>query len=112
MPPRRGGRGSCRGCSGTSSTSAAIKIAEVSPADLVLYGRGVKTERHWWNGDRTVRGRRDVYIRTDGASWEVEARAGGGTGRSKIYQCPGRKSAEILAGAWMDPQSRWQVMAP
>jgi hypothetical protein len=72
----------------------------------------VKTESHWWNGNRTPRGRRDVYIRTDGESWEVEARAGGEAGRSKIYQCPGRQSAEILAQAWMDGQSRWQVVAP
>jgi len=53
-----------------------------------------------------------VYIRTDGVSWEVEARAGGGAGRSKIYPCPGRQSAEILAGAWMGGESRWQVVAP
>ncbi|MCW3839726.1 hypothetical protein ONA70_06405 [Micromonospora yasonensis] len=72
----------------------------------------MKTERHWWNGNRTVRGRRDVYIRTDGESWEVEARAGGDAGRSKIHQCPGRQSAEILARAWMDGQSRWQAVAP
>jgi hypothetical protein len=72
----------------------------------------VRVERHWWNGDRTVRGRRDVYIRTDGESWEVEAQAGGGSGRSKIYSCPGQQSAEILAGAWMTGPSRWQVMAP
>lgn len=78
----------------------------------MLYGQRVRIERHWWNGDRTVRGRRDVYIRTDGEAWEVEARTGGGAGRSKIYQCPGRQSAEILAGAWMGAQSQWQVVAP
>ncbi|OKI47521.1 hypothetical protein A6A27_36735 [Micromonospora sp. CB01531] len=89
-----------------------MKIANVPHSGRVLYGLWVRTERHWWNGDRTVRGRRDVYIRTDGESWEVEARAGGGAGRSKIHQCPGRKSAEILAGAWMDGQGRWQVVAP
>jgi hypothetical protein len=81
-------------------------------AGLVLYGRGVRVERHWWNGDSTVRGRRDVYIRTDGDSWEVEARAGGGAGRSKIQECPGRQSAEILAQAWMAGRSRWQVATP
>lgn len=52
-----------------------------------------------------------MYIRTDGESWEVEARAGGAAGRSKIHQCPSRQSAEILAGAWMGEQSRWQVVA-
>lgn len=80
--------------------------------DLVLYGLFVRIERHWWNGDRSARGRRDVYIRTDGEHWEVEAQAGGGAGRSKIYQCPGRQSAEILAGAWMDRHTRWQQVAP
>ncbi|GAA2343009.1 hypothetical protein [Dactylosporangium salmoneum] len=70
----------------------------------------MRIERHWWNGDSTVRGRRDVYIRTDGESWEVEAQAGGGTGRSKIHQCPSRQSAEILAGAWMAGRSRWQAV--
>src|ERR1051326_9468079 len=60
-------------------------------------GQSVRIERHWWNGDRTTRGRRDVYIRTDGDSWEVEARAGGGPGRSKIFQCPGPTPAESLA---------------
>lgn len=88
------------------------KIVNIPHSGRVLYGRWVRVERHWWNGDRTVRGRRDVYIRTDGESWEVEARAGGGAGRSKIYPCPGRQSAEILAGAWMAGQSRWQVMVP
>lgn len=78
----------------------------------MLYGQAVRLERHWWNGDRSVRGRRDVYIRTDGVYWEVQAQAGGGEGRSKTYQCPGRQSAEILAGAWMAGPTRWQLVAP
>lgn len=78
----------------------------------MLYGRWVRVERHWWNGDRSVRGRRDVYIRTDGESWEVEVQAGGGTGRSKVYECPGRQSAEILAGAWMGGPGRWLLVPP
>jgi hypothetical protein len=72
----------------------------------------VRVERHWWNGERSARWRRDVYIRTDGVRWEVEAQAGGGTGRSKVHHCPGRQSAEILAGAWMGGRSEWQLMTP
>lgn len=53
-----------------------------------------------------------MYIRTDGQAWEVEARTGGGAGRSKVYPCPGRQSAEILAGAWMDEQHQWRLVAP
>jgi len=53
-----------------------------------------------------------VYIRTDGEHWEVEAQAGGGTGRSKVYRCPGPQSAEILAGAWMGERTRWRLVTP
>jgi hypothetical protein len=84
----------------------------VPRSGAVLYGQAVRLERHWWNGDRSARGRRDVYIRTDGVSWEVQAQAGGGEGRSKVLQCPGRQSAEILAGAWMAGQTRWQLVSP
>lgn len=74
------------------------------------YGERVRVEQHWWNGEAGLRRRRDVFIRTDGERWEVEARAGGGTGRSKVHHCPGRHSAEILAGAWMNADMQWQSM--
>jgi hypothetical protein len=45
------------------------KIIRGCPAGEVLYGGQVRVERHWWNGDRTTLGRRDVYIRTDGQLW-------------------------------------------
>ncbi|WP_189114128.1 hypothetical protein [Pilimelia terevasa] len=71
----------------------------------------MRVERQWWNGERSARARRDVYIRTDGEHWEVEAQAGGDAGRSTVHQCPGRQSAEILAQAWMGGPSRWQQVA-
>jgi hypothetical protein len=78
----------------------------------VLYGGQVRVERHWWNGNRTLGGRRDVYIRTDGERWEVEAQTGGAGGRSKVQQCPGQASAEILAGAWLGGRPEWRELAP
>ena len=30
----------------------------------------MKIERHWWNGITSPRGRRDVYILTDGERWD------------------------------------------
>ena len=78
----------------------------------MLYGRRVRVERHWWNGDRSLRGRRDVYIRTDGEQWEVQAQAGGDAGRSKVHSCPGLLSAEILADAWMQGRARWRLLPP
>lgn len=61
--------------------------------------------RHWWNGRAENRGRRDVFIRTDGHLWEVEARTGG---RSAVHQCPGPASAVILADAWMGGRQGWR----
>ena len=70
----------------------------------------MRVERHWWNGDRTASGRRDVYIRTDGHRWEVKAQAGGDNGRSKVQECPSHSSAEILAGAWRGGRPGWREM--
>ncbi|WP_091669433.1 hypothetical protein [Micromonospora auratinigra] len=67
-------------------------------------------EEHWWNGDRTTRGRRDVYIRTDGRQWQVQAQIGGATGRSKIQDCPSRGAATILAGAWRGSGTGWREL--
>nr|WP_205862557.1 hypothetical protein [Planosporangium thailandense] len=78
----------------------------------VLYGQPVRIERHWWNGNRSSRGRRDVYIRTDGQRWEVEAQTGGTAGRSKVHHCPSRSSAEILADAWLGGRPEWRELVP
>ncbi|MBX6357168.1 MAG: hypothetical protein IRZ05_15110 [Micromonosporaceae bacterium] len=72
----------------------------------------MRVERHWWNGNRSARGRRDVFIRTDGVRWEVEARTGGAEGRSKVQQCPGQASAEILADAWLGGRPEWRQLVP
>jgi hypothetical protein len=72
----------------------------------------VKVERHWWNGSLNPRGRRDVYIRSDGERWEVVARAGGDPGRSRVHPCPGRTTAEILASAWRGASTEWRELTP
>ena len=76
-----------------------------------MYGQWMRVERHWWNGSRSERGRRDVYIRTDGQRWEVMAQTGGATGRSKVHLCPSRASAEILANAWLGGRPDWSEVA-
>lgn len=81
-----------------------------SPAD-VHYGCAVIVERHWWNGNRTGPARRDVYVRTNGEVWEVEAQAGGADGRSTIQQCPGKASAMILADAWLGGRPGWRELS-
>jgi hypothetical protein len=67
----------------------------------------VRVEQHWWNGDVRL-ARRDVYVRTDGQLWEVEAQMGGPQGKSKVQQCPGKASALILADAWRGPRWQWR----
>ncbi|MFC0003791.1 hypothetical protein [Micromonospora siamensis] len=67
-------------------------------------------EEHWWNGDATVRGRRDVYIRTDGQRWEVQAQIGGEHGRSEVLECSSRSSAAILADAWRGGGKGWREL--
>src|SRR2546423_9618263 len=90
----------------------ASKIVEVCPSRTVLYGEHVRVERHWWNGNRSPGGRRDVFIRTDGQKWEVEAQSGGTAGRSRVQQCPGPTSAGILASAWRGGRPGWRELAP
>ena len=70
---------------------------------------GVRVEHHWWNGDNRLQ-RRDVYVRTDGEFWEVEAQMGGPQGKSKVQQCPGKASALILADAWRGPRWQWRKL--
>ena len=87
------------------------EVTRVPRCRALLYGRWVRIERHWWNGNRSPRGRRDVYIRTDGQHWEVEAQAGGCEGRSRVQVCPGRASAEILASAWRGGRPEWRELS-
>ncbi|MCM0678023.1 hypothetical protein NCC78_25585 [Micromonospora phytophila] len=67
-------------------------------------------EEHWWNGDATTRGRRDVYIRRSGEQWEVLAQIGGAQGRSTVQECPSRSAAVILASAWRGSSSSWREL--
>ena len=83
-------------------------IHEIAPRRCVDVSHRVflvRVEHHWWNGDVRL-ARRDVYVRSDGALWEVMAQMGGPEGKSKVQQCPGQASAMILADAWRG--SRWQ----
>jgi hypothetical protein len=54
-----------------------------------------------------MRGRRDVYVRSDGLRWEVEAQIGGVNGRSRVQECPSFAAAMILARAWRGSGPEW-----
>jgi hypothetical protein len=65
-------------------------------------------QRHWWNGSKTARGRRDVYIRSDGQRWDVLVQIGGAAGRSQVQDCPSSSSAMIVADAWRGSGDGWR----
>ncbi len=69
----------------------------------------VRVDQHWWNGGARL-ARRDVFVRTDGQRWEVEAQVGGPEGRSQVQECPGRTSAMILAEAWRGNRWHWRKL--
>jgi hypothetical protein len=99
---------------GTDTRSALpVKKFRISASrrlvDIWLRLGGVRVEHHWWNGDVRL-ARRDVYVRTDGEQWEVEAQMGGPSGKSKVQQCPGKASALILADAWRGPRWQWRKL--
>jgi hypothetical protein len=57
--------------------------------------------RHWWNAKWGRLVRRDLYVRTDGRRWEVEARIGGAEGRSRRQVCHNEDEALALARRWL-----------
>ncbi|MEU8821575.1 hypothetical protein [Actinoplanes sp. NPDC048796] len=69
-------------------------------------------QRHWWNGSKTARFRRDVYIRSDGRQWDVMVQIGGLAGRHRVQECPSGSSAMIVAGAWRGSEPGWQELTP
>jgi hypothetical protein len=96
----------------TLSNPVARKIHKIALGQFVdgsLRVRRVRVEAHWWNGSVRL-ARRDVYVRTDGERWEVEAQMGGPEGQSKVQQCPGKASALILADAWRGPRWQWRKL--
>jgi hypothetical protein len=69
-------------------------------------------QRHWWNGSKMARFRRDVYIRSDGRHWDVLVQIGGTAGRYRVQECPNSSSAVIVADAWRGSETRWKELAP
>jgi hypothetical protein len=69
-------------------------------------------QQHWWNGSKTARARRDVYIRSDGRRWDVMVQIGGAAGRFLVQECPSGSSACIVADAWRGSDGAWRELAP
>jgi hypothetical protein len=67
----------------------------------------MRAVRHWWNGSWGRLSRRDVYVRTDGKRWEVEARLGGAEGRSTVWTHDDEAGALERARSWLDPRFTW-----
>jgi hypothetical protein len=81
----------------------------------------VRTLRHWWNGatgDSAAEVvRRDVYLRTDGRRWEVEATEGAigehsARARSTRRTYSDEAEAQRVLDEWLGDRSGWQEVPP
>jgi hypothetical protein len=66
--------------------------------------------KHYWNGKQGRPGRRDIFVRSDGSTWQVEQRAGGAEGISEFYERPDVESTNALLIELLGDQSEWQEL--
>jgi hypothetical protein len=67
-----------------------------------------KVLRHWWNGTYGRLSRRDIYVRTDGQTFQLELREGGSEGRSARAVFDELWQAEEEAALHRDPAMTWR----
>ena len=82
-----------------STTRALVQVYDPVVHNVVV--------KHWWNNAWGRLSRRDVYVRTDGRSFQLELRHGGSEGRSWRREYPQRGQAEEEARRHMDPAMTW-----
>jgi len=87
------------------------KVEHDSFVRVFDYPRTVRVVRHWWNGSWGRLDRRDVFVRTDGEHWMVEARLGGPDGRSAIRPCVDEIAALRLARHWLGDPAGWTELS-
>ena len=64
--------------------------------------------RHWWNGRWGPAQRRDVYLRTAGDQYVVEAREGGAAGTARRLATPSEEHALQLVDELLSDQQGWR----
>ena len=69
------------------------------------------TVEHWWNGTWGRLVRRDVWLRTDGQTWEVEAGRGGMEGRSAVLTYPDEAQARQELSLLLGEYGPWQRLS-
>jgi hypothetical protein len=67
--------------------------------------------KHYWNGKQGRPGRRDIFVRSDGSTWQVEQRAGGAEGISEFYERPDGESTNTLLIELLGDQSQLQELS-
>jgi hypothetical protein len=76
----------------------------------------VRTVRHWWNGAAGGTAgelvRRDVYLRTDGRRWEIEATEVGTRSRSARRTYSTEEEARAVLREWLGDEADWQELPP
>jgi hypothetical protein len=70
----------------------------------------VEQRKHWFNGNWGRTARRDIKIYNDGDVWYVEARQGGGEGRSRWWQPPTEDAVLDLVRDLMSDHDGWREL--
>ena len=71
----------------------------------------MEQRKHWWNGKWGRIARKDVFLRVNGDTWHVEARAGGADGVSRFYEFGGEDEALESVRAMLNGPGTWRELS-
>ncbi|GAB7049024.1 hypothetical protein [Catenuloplanes indicus] len=71
----------------------------------------MEQRKHWWNGKWGRIARKDVFLRVNGDTWHVEARAGGAEGVSRFFEFGGEDEALEAVRAMLNGPGTWRELS-
>lgn len=71
----------------------------------------MEQRKHWWNGKWGRIARKDVFLRVNGDTWHVEARAGGAEGASRFFEFGGEDEALDAVRTMLTGPGTWRELS-
>jgi hypothetical protein len=71
----------------------------------------MEQRKHWWNGKWGRIARKDVFLRVNGDTWHVEARAGGAEGVSQFSEHDDEDAALEVVRALLTGPGNWRELS-